>query len=209
MMSELEIDGVNGTDIDPESLADVYTERTASEYGGYFPDTRGVSFLGADFVKLAAEAIQKQLTTGGEVEFQGDATDETVANMREELKIASYRTPLLAIARATVFDWIRFQFVELEQAPSEAMDPKKSAIATLFKAYATSVLEPVNDEKEAALNTAAFLAEGDKVQSLVNSIDETNVEHLSGKHMQDGVFLVYDGTKYEDPLQDPNLVMFE
>ncbi|NEG69359.1 hypothetical protein [Bifidobacterium choloepi] len=208
-MSEQEIGDVRAATIDPEDLADVYTERTASEYGGYFPDQRGVSYLGADFVKAAAAQIQKQLGTGETVEFQGDASDETVANMREELKIDSYRTPLLAIARATVDDWIKFQFVELEQAPSDAMDPKKSAIATLFKAYETSVLKPVNDEKEAALNTAAFLTEGDELQSLNNTIAETNVEHLSGKHMQDGVFLVYDGTKYSDPLQDPNMVMFE
>ncbi|EFA23264.1 hypothetical protein [Bifidobacterium gallicum] len=206
----IEIGAVDATTmLEPQTLVDAYTERVASNYGGYFPDTRGVGLLGADFVKLAAEQIRSQVADGESVDFARDSSDDVVANMREALKIASYRRPLLAIARYIVSDWITFQFVDLEQAESVAADPTKAAIATLFKAYMEAAFAPANDDEEAALNTAAYLPEGDQIADIVNTIDEMNIEHLSGKHVQDGGFLVYDGTKYADPLQDPNMMLFE
>lgn len=65
------------------------------------------------------------------------------------------------------------------------------------------------DEQEASINAAQYIQEGPALAAIVNEISEANIEHLSGKDMQSGAFLVYDGTKYGTATDDPNMVLFE
>lgn len=199
-MEAIEIESVSGCDLNAQELENEYTEYVKSEYAGYFPDSRGVSLLGQDFVRLVAQQIDKEHNEGEKVEFEGDATDEVVANLREALQIHTFRAPLLAIARTIVSSWIEERFGHHVATKS---------CGTLFKSYCDSVLQPVNDDKEMSLNTARYVAEGDRVQELVNEVPETNIDHLSGDHAQAGVFLVFDGVKYNGPREDANMLMFE
>lgn len=193
-----EIETADGCNLNAEELVQSFDARIDSNYGGYFPDTRGISALGEDFVRLTAQAIDKQTAEGETVEFRADATDENVANLREELKIHTFRAPMLAIARTIVSDWTRFRFADSVHTKT---------CGTLFQAYCDAVLQPVNDESERHLNAAKYVPESDRLQAEVNEIPEDQTEHVSGKHLQDGAFLVYNGEKYNGPMEDPEVLM--
>lgn len=201
-MAELELGAVDAQNIDVQALVDSFNARVDAYYGGYFPDSRGTSLLAADFVKGAANAIAEHMKNGTPESFVNeDTAAESVDDLRSSLKVDTYRTPLLTIAHALVNDWLTVQFGD-----NADQDP----IASAFSAYAQDVFAPApKDEKEAWMNTAVYMPEGPELADIYNSIDETRVDHLSGKHMQAGAFLVYDGTTYSQPTDDPNMNLFE
>lgn len=184
----------------PDDAVKHFNSYVASNYGGYFPDQRGTAELAADFIKGASTSILQHLKDGQAISFIAeDTAAQDVDDLRSGLKIDSFRTPLLTIANYLVNNWLVFAFGD-----------EDDELTSLFRAYASDVFAPApRDEKEAWMNAATYMPEGDELAALYNSIAETQVEHLSGKHMQDGAFLVYDGTKYDAATKDPNMVLFE
>ncbi|MEE1296119.1 MAG: hypothetical protein UHD09_04595 [Bifidobacterium sp.] len=201
-MADVEIGDVNAATIDVDALVNDFNSRVDSNYGGYFPDSRGTSYLAADFVKGAAQAIAAHMKDGDPTSFVPEDTDaESVDDLRSGLKIDSYCDPLLTIAKYLVNDWLVSEYGD-----NAAKDP----VATAFRAYADDVFAPApKDDSEKWMNACAYLPEGPELAAIYNDIAETNVEHLSGKDMQDGAFLIYDGTKYDEPTKDPDMRLFE
>lgn len=149
--------------------------------------------LASDFVGAAASAIAAHAGSGEETSFINEDT------LRSSLKTDGLRTPLLTIAHETVKSWLAAQF-------EDADDP----LCTAIGAYADDVFAAApRDEQEASLNAAQYIQEGPALAAIINEISEANIEHLSGKDLQSGAFLVYDGTRYGTATNDPNMVLFE
>ncbi|KFI63365.1 hypothetical protein [Bifidobacterium cuniculi] len=88
-----------------------FNARVDANYGGYFPDSRGTSYLAADFVKGAAASIARHLEDGDPTSFVPEDTDaQGVDDLRSGLKVDSYRTPLLTIAKYLVNDWLVVEY---------------------------------------------------------------------------------------------------
>lgn len=199
-MTTMELGTINARTIDPEALTRAYDAYQHDAFDGYFPDSEGVGMLAANFVNAAVSAIAAHVGDGEATAFVNeDTAAQDVDTMRSSLKADSFRTPLLTIAHATVKSWLATQF-------KDASDPLRAAI----DAYADDVFAAApRDEREASLNAAQYIQEGPELAAIVNEISETNMEHLSGKDMQSGAFLVYDGAKYGTATDDPDMVLFE
>ena len=199
-MATLELGTIDAQTIDPEALTRAYDAYQHDAFDGYFPDEEGVGALASDFVGAAVSTIAAHAGSDEETAFiNEDTAAQDVDTLRSSLKTDGFRTPLLTIAHETVKSWLAAQF-------KDADDPLRTAIG----AYADDVFAAApRDEQEASLNAAQYIQEGPALAAIINEISEVNIEHLSGKDLQSGAFLVYDGTKYGTAADDPNMVLFE
>lgn len=200
IMAILELGTIDARTIDAEALTRAYDAYRHDAFDGYLPDAEGVGALASDFVNAAAKTIAAHVGAGEQTSFiNEDTAAQDVDALRSSLKTDSFRTPLLTITHETVRSWLAAQFKDADDL-----------LRTALGAYADDMFAAApRDEQEASINAAQYIQEGPALAAIVNEISEANIEHLSGKDMQSGAFLVYDGTKYGTATDDPNMVLFE